>query len=132
MKKHIRTFCLCLFAGLALSGFYLATMHTPTEPVVVGIGADGGLTLNGKRIELKQLRKQLDEKAARGRSITIRADKGALLKRVVEVMDASKSASRLREMDDLRNPNVAAEPLACTACRVGGLLAYRPSMAWQL
>jgi hypothetical protein len=122
MKKHlsaVRTFCLCLCAGLALSGFYLAIRYTRTEPAVIGISADGGLSLDGKRIELNRLQKWLKEITAHGRSITIRADKGAPFKRVVEVMDASKSASKMREI-------VSAEPPVCTACRVGGLLAYRP------
>jgi hypothetical protein len=135
MKKHltaVRTFCLCLCAGLALSEFYLATRHTRTEPAVIGISADGGLSLDGKRIELNRLQKRLEEIIGRGKSIAIRADKGAPFKRIVEVLDAAKSASKLREIDDLRNPTVAAEPPACTACLVGGLLAYRPSMAWHL
>jgi len=135
MKKHltaVRTFSLCLFAGLALSGFYLATRYTRTEPAVIGISADGSLSLDGKRIELNRLQKRLKEIPGRGKSITIRADKGAPFKRVIEVMDAAKSASKMREIDDLRNPNVAAEPPACAACRVGSLLAYRPSKAWQL
>ena len=134
MKKHItvvRTFCLCLCAGLALSGLYLATRQTRTEPAVIGIGADGGLSLDGKRIELNRLPQRLKEITACGRSITIRADKGATFNRVVEVMDACKSASKMRDMDDVRNPNVAAEP-ACTGCRVSGLLAYEPSFAQHL
>jgi hypothetical protein len=135
MKKHatlVRTFCLCLCAGLAMSGFYLSTRHTRTEPAVIGISADGGLTLDGKRIELNQLRTRLKENTARGRSIAVQADKGAPFERIVEVMDAAKAASKLREMDDVRNPNVAAEPPACTGCRDSGLLAYRPSLARHL
>jgi hypothetical protein len=134
MKKHftvVRTFSLCLCAGLALSGFCLVTKHIRTEPAVIGISAGGGLSLDGKRIDLKQLGQRLKEITARERSITIRADQGAPFERIVEVMDACRSASKKREMNDLRNPNVAAEPPACTACRVDGLLAYGPSMAWQ-
>ena len=135
MKKHktvVWTFCLCLLAGLALAGFYLATRHTRTEAAVIGISADGSLALDGKRIELSQLRKRLKENTALGRSIVIQADKGAPFKRIVEVMDAAKSASKLRDINDVRNPNVAAEPPACTGCRVNGLLAYRPSLARHL
>lgn len=81
---------------------------------------------------MSQLARRLKEIAACGRPITIRADKGAPFKRIVEVMDAFKSASKKREIDDVRNPNLAAEPPACTGCRDSGLLVYGASLARHL
>src|SRR6266853_5036076 len=105
MRTHntvVWMLCLCLCAGLALSGFYLATRHTRREAAIISISADGGLTLDGKRIELNQLANGLKEATALGRSIAIQADKGAPFKRIVEVMDAAKSATKLRDMDNVR------------------------------
>lgn len=108
MKKHLPTVvgaCLGLCAGFTLCYLGLVLPHHEgnttasaqpqirrPERTTITIARDGSLYLGGERLEASQLADRLKELDAQ-QPVTIRADKKADYKRIVEVMDACKLAA---------------------------------------
>jgi biopolymer transport protein ExbD len=120
MKKYrIPVIACCLVAVMGFSYFYLTTHKNETAltasqlrdaldpaPIIIAIAANGDVSLRGEKIQLKTLQVRLEKLAKLGRSrlIRISADRGAPLKRVLEVMEVFKAATRIYDGDDLRSP----------------------------
>ena len=105
MTKNLRRVATGACVGLAICYVCLVlprgenTKASPRQvpeldQIIMTITADGSIFLAGERIELSRLETRLKELTAQGRPITIRADKSAPFKRIVEVMDSVKAASK--------------------------------------
>lgn len=118
-KQRIPVLACWLLALMGFSYVYLTTYKHETaptasqlrdvldpEPIIIAVAANGDVSFRGEKVQLKTLQVRLEKLATLGQSrlIKIRADRGAPAKRILEVMDIFKSATRIYDGDDLRTP----------------------------
>lgn len=122
-KQRIPVLACWLLALMGFSYVYLTTHKHETaptasqlrdgldpEPIIIAVAANGDVSFRGEKVQLKTLQVRLEKLATLGQSrlIKIRADRGApakrTAKRILEVMDIFKSATRIYDGDDLRTP----------------------------
>ena len=95
----------------ALTESQLRDVFDPA-PIIIAVAANGDVSLRGEKVQLKTLQVRLEKLATLGQSrlIKIRADRGAPFKRLLEVMDIFKSATRIYDGDDLRSTFAVQSP----------------------